>query len=90
MTDLNELLGDTSAVPEFDVATLNGAFKEYEVAFGDAWKELIDSTYTLTQADQRDFAKIIRRAISQNREVREDELKEVYRRGVEPSEDRTH
>lgn len=90
MVNLDELLGVTSSAPQFDVDTLNRAFAEYEDMFGDAWKELIDSTYTLTQKEQRDFAKIIRHAMSQEREVSESEIKQVYQRGMEPSENRAY
>ena len=90
MVNLDELLGFTSAVPRFDVSALNEAFSDYEDMFGDAWKELIDSTYTLSKADQREFAKIIRLAITQDREVRESELNQIYQRAIEPSDDRAY
>lgn len=90
MVNLDELLGFTSSVPQFDVDALNKAFADYEEMFGDAWKELIDSTYTLSKREQREFAKIIRLAISQEREVREIELNQIYQRVVEPSNDRAY
>lgn len=65
----------------------NDALENYIAAFGDSWKEVIDSYSRLTRSEEAVLAKAMNEAVDAGTELTEGQVSKIYNRSLAELED---